>query len=226
MQKTLTKIVVFSLALIILGAFGIEAASPTPSVDVSQTALINTMVAGYFETQTASVPLATPTLAPSQTPIPTVTIVSSVVTFPPPPLPGINTVAPTISLPLPGIFPTATFSSAAAVGSSCNNLTLVRDLSFPPGSVLSSNQNFIKEWRVKNTGTCAWDYNFSMVLVGGDALDVGPTLFRKRVEPNETSVITLDMDAPKKTGTYTGYWRMSDGASPFGDTLVVSIVVP
>jgi next-to-BRCA1 protein 1 len=226
MQKTVTKIIVFALALILLGTFGVQSASQTPQVDVSQTALINTMVAGYFETQTASAPLATPTLSPSSTPPPTSTIVFSVVTFPPPPAQGINTIAPTIVLPSPVVLSTVAGSSAAVTGSSCYNLTFLRDLSIPPKTVLSSRQNFIKEWRVQNTGTCAWDYNFSMMLVGGDAMDVGPTLFRKRVEPNETAVITLDMDAPKKTGTYTGYWRMSDGTNPFGDTLVVSIVVP
>lgn len=227
MQKTLTKIIVFSLALIILGAFGIEAASPTPQVNVSQTALINTMVAGYFQTQTASVPLATPTLAPSQTPIPTITIVSSVVTFPPPP--SLNTTAPTFVLaplsPLATAVPNLP-SAASGSASGCYNLAYIQDTSIPDGTKVNSRETFKKSWRVQNSGTCPWMASFRFVLLSGEEFDAGQTtVLRKQIMPGGSTEIVFELTAPKKSGKYTSYWQMSDGTKLFGDTLGVSIVV-
>ena len=230
MQKTLTKILVFALALILLGAFGIQTTPKAPEVDVSQTAMINTMVAAYFETQTASVPLATPTLVPSQTPIPTVTIVSSVVTFPPPP--SLNIASPTFVLaPLSPLatavpnLPAAGSGSGSASG--CYNLAYIRDTSIPDGTKINSRETFKKSWRVQNTGTCPWMYPFRLVLLSCEDFDAGQTtVLRKQIEPGGSTEITLELTAPKKSGKYTSYWQMSDGTNLFGDTLGVSIIVP
>jgi hypothetical protein len=120
--------------------------------------------------------------------------------------------------------PTATVNSdALAVG--CNNLAFIRDVSIPAGTVIGKGQEFTKTWKVQNTGTCDWMYQYTLVLVGGDAYGGASTKIQKRVPVWSWSEITIELQAPKKPGTYTSYWRLSNGQSLFGATLTVSFVV-
>jgi hypothetical protein len=110
-----------------------------------------------------------------------------------------------------------------AVG--CNNLAFIRDVNVPAGTVFEKNREFTKTWKVQNTGTCDWMFQYSLVLVGGDAFGGVTTKIQKRVPVSSWSELTVDLKAPKKPGTYTSYWRLSNGQSLFGATLTVSFVV-
>ena len=233
MKKNPSKILIAMLVSMMLVSCG-GAATPTQDINAIMTASINTMVASFFMTQTASVPLATPTiptLAPSQTPIPTATIILPTATFLPPPTaiivyntPILGTVAPTITLGTPGTFVTATINPST-LGSGCNNLGFIRDVTIPAGTILKPSENFTKTWKVQNIGTCPWMYQYRMVLVSGEEFSAGSTKLDKQVAVNDWSEISLNMDAPNKEGNYVAYWRLSDGAKPFGATLVLSFQV-
>jgi hypothetical protein len=132
--------------------------------------------------------------------------------------PSTRTVTPT------GTLPTATVnSSALAVG--CNNLAFIHDVSIPSGTVIEKGQDFKKTWKVQNTGTCNWMYQYSLVSAGGDTLGGQPTKIQKSVPVWSWSELSINLEAPKKPGTYTSYWRLSNGQSAFGATLTISIVV-
>lgn len=230
MNKILYKTLVIFLASMLLVSCG-GTASPTQDVNAVMTAAINTMVASFFTTQTASVPLATPTLAPSLTPVPTATIVYPTATLPPPPTaviiystPVLGTAVPTLTLGTPGTFVTATVNPVS-LGSGCNNLAFIRDVTIPAGTTLKPGENFTKTWKVQNTGTCPWMYQYRMVLVSGEEFSAGSTKLDRQVTVNDWSEISLNMDAPNKEGTYTAYWRLSDGVNAFGATLVLTFQV-
>ena len=219
----------FLVSILVVSCGG--AGEPTvEDVDTLVTAGVGTMVASFFETQTAMVtpatitPLATMTPLPSFTPYPTNT---------PLPLPSATFIfytatfsLPTVGLPtVTGTLPTATVNSAS-LASGCNNLAFIRDVTIPPGTVVKPNETFTKIWKVQNTGTCDWMFQYSLVLISGEALGDSGERIQRQVTVWDWSELSVDMTAPKKPGTYISYWRLADGGGKlFGATLVASIVV-
>jgi hypothetical protein len=127
------------------------------------------------------------------------------------------------------ITPTGTLTPATADGSAlavgCNNLALIRDVTIPAGTVIEKGKDFKKTWKVQNTGTCDWMYQYSLIPIGGDSLGGDITKIQKVVSVWDWSELSIELEAPKTPGTYVGYWRLSNGQSEFGATLTVSVVV-
>lgn len=222
---------VLLLFILLLSACGFPAAEPS-NADPALTYAVDTIVAGFFATQTA---LVTPTPASTNTPLPTNT-------FPPPP-----TVANT-PLPLPtwtpvpvyytaipnsaltptvtGTPPTATPNNGA-LAFGCNNSAFVRDANYPNGTVVSPGEEFTKTWKVQNTGSCDWQYNYGMAIVVDKDFDSSWNRLGRDVKPGDWAEVSVILTAPNNDGTYTGSWRMADaGGNPFGVTLSVTIIVP
>ncbi len=186
------------------------------------------MVASFFETQTALVTPVTATTVPTETPFSTVTQFSSPTTFA---SPTFTYYTPTLGTLTPGT-PTATGTlstatinpNSLAVG--CNNLGFIRDVTIPAGTVIKKNQDFTKTWKVQNTGTCNWLYQYGLVLLSGEPYGGKNTKIQRLVTVNDWSEVSVNMTAPNKPGTYTNYWRMTDlNGNMFGSTLSVSFIV-
>jgi hypothetical protein len=112
------------------------------------------------------------------------------------------------------------------LASGCNNLRLIRDVTIPPGTVLKPRELFQKTWQVENNGTCDWVFLHHLTFVGGDQMAGEDTRLRKVIPPGKWTQISVDLEAPNREGTYTGYWRFADpDGNVFGTTLTVSIVV-
>lgn len=82
----------------------------------------------------------------------------------------------------------------------------------PDGTSFNPGQSFTKSWRLRNTGTCAWQSDFRFVFYSGNSMGSPAyiTLGRK-VNPGETIDLVLNLTAPSTAGTYTGYWRLRAG---------------
>lgn len=220
----------FAVLLVGLSLFFSACTAPSEETiseeDVILTYSVGTMVADFFATQTA---LVTPTPASTNTPLPTNT-------FPPPPtlantpLPLATwTPAPVYYTAVPltpvatGALPTAT--GALAFG--CNNSAFVRDVNYPSGTTVSPGEEFTKTWKVQNTGSCDWQYNYTMAIVVDNDFDSSWGRLGRNVQPGDWAEVSVILNAPNNDGTYTGSWRMADsGGNPFGVTLSVTIVVP
>lgn len=98
-------------------------------------------------------------------------------------------------------------------------------MTIPAGTSLKPNETFIKIWKVQNTGSCEWLYQYRLVLISGPEFSAGNTKLGKIVTVGDWSELSLEMDAPSKEGDYVAYWRLSDGVKPFGATLEVSFKV-
>jgi hypothetical protein len=124
-----------------------------------------------------------------------------------------------------GTRPTPTIDPST-LGSGCNNLAFIRDVTFPAGTTVQRGTDFVKTWKVQNTGTCPWLYQYRLVLISGDDYGAGDTKLQKKVEVNSWTELSLNLTAPKVAGTYNSYWRLADADNvPFGATLVLNIVV-
>jgi hypothetical protein len=226
MRKYLISIIV--LIVLILAACE-ETGTPTDSPAVMMTSAVGSMVASFFSTQTA---MATPP-APAQvrpgpatsTFLPTPTFIISTPTF------ATFTPAYYSATPTKGtVTPTGTLQTTtpdpASLAVGCNNLAFVRDVTVPSGTVMARGQMFRKTWKVQNTGTCDWAFNYILVHTGGDLLSGETGRTQKRVPVWSWAEVSVDMNAPQTPGKYSSSWRLSDGkGGMFGATLTVSIVV-
>jgi hypothetical protein len=111
--------------------------------------------------------------------------------------------------------PTCTASLLPAVSTNtpvpyirCDAATFINDVTYPDGTVVSRGASFIKTWRLKNIGTCAWTPSYALVFVGGDAMG-GPSAMSlpARVNPGQTIDLSVTLHAPKTDGKYRGFWK-------------------
>lgn len=199
MNKNISPIllVILTLAGILsLTACGAGTPEPTPTIDVApiQTDAVSTFAAGL--TQTAFLqPTETPTITP------TPTLAST----------------PTLGTPLPpsgGLVPTA----------SCYGLIFRQDVTIPDNTAMVPGQTFTKTWKVRNSGSCAWESTFKLISTGGDAMGGTAKTLGQSVAPGAEIDISVPMTAPNKTGVVRGNWRMSNAnGTAFGDELYVII---
>lgn len=217
-RRTLIPLLLITILLTSCG--GQTAGEPTQDVEGTVAVAAQTFAASLFQTQTALAPTITNTVPPTVTPLPT----SSPLALPSPIASTTqvffgNTVIPT------GTYYTAT-PNPSTLAYGCNNLALVRDVTVESGTIMNPETQFTKTWQVANTGTCDWLYLYELVFVSGDRMGGNSRRLSTKVPPKEWKQLSVDLDAPKNPGTYTGYWRLSDGAGhAFGATLKVSIVV-
>jgi hypothetical protein len=215
--------------LLLVGIFIASCAPRAPEEPVEQdiaaslTAGVGTIVAYFFETQTALAPPAS--MTPSITPLPEAS--SSPIVFPTLGSVASPTTAFVFASPTPtGTYYTAT-PNAGSLAYGCNNLAFIRDVSLPNGTVLEPNEPFTRTWKVSNNGTCDWLYGYRLVPVSGFQLASDPIgVHNAPVPPGEWREFSVGARAPDDAGTYTQYWQMSDGAGhTFGATLSISIIV-
>ncbi len=134
--------------------------------------------------------------------------------------------------------PTPVPSQPTATPAACiDGISFVEDLTYPDNHMTTPaafypGTEFQKGWKIKNTGTCAWDINYTLVYVGGNtpaALMGGqPTAVNTKVSPGVMYDMFVNLVAPLQTGTYQGFWQMRNPLGQyFGERIWVGIqVVP
>ena len=213
------------IGILLASCGGQTAGGPTPDLNLTVAAGAETMVAAVFQTQTAIAPTASDTPLPTLTSLPTTTALTL-----PSPIATATQGILFFSSPTPtGTFYTQTPSSSSlAVG--CNNAALIRDVTIPSGTVIRPGESFIKTWQISNAGTCDWLYGYSLVHASGERMGGNGYRLSSRINvpvpPGEWRQISIELNAPNNTGTYTGTWRIANGEGQmFGASLGVSIVV-
>lgn len=234
-RKLPRKVLLILLAGTLLIAGCTMGATEVPTLDVNaiNTAAVSTAMAEVSSqlTQTAlAAPSPTPLATNTLLPLPTSALPTSA-------LPTANTGAiPTLSFnttPIAGFTQLASPAAPAAtvsLGDACNNNVYESDVTVPDGTILRPGVDFIKQWAIRNTGTCTWDEGYALVFIGGDqAMDPANFEFRTSddfVSPGEGVNIGVPLTAPLAEGTYQGTWRMrSDSGVYFGTPLTIVFVV-
>jgi hypothetical protein len=136
-----------------------------------------------------------------------------------------STVAPLPTATLANITPLAT-TIVANPTSSCNMMSYVNDVTIPDNTPMTPEQTFTKTWKVKNSGTCAWEAGYKFAFTGGDAMSGETYTLTESVPANAQVELSVPMTAPNKTGSIRGNWRMSTTAGQFfGDEVYLIILV-
>jgi hypothetical protein len=197
------------LSLMLLGTFLLTACSPAAQA-VASTAtsspqndqsVINTSVAATvsgLSTELAS--LKQTNAAPSATPGGTGT----------PNAPG---------TPVVGLLPQAT--PAAHTAGLCDYAAFISDINIPDGTMIPPGTKFTKTWAIKNTGSCAWTPEYSLVYVGGDLLGAPSSLpmTTANVAPGETTRVSIEFTAPNDLTIHRSFWKFRNASGgTFGVT--------
>ena len=194
--KLIVLVIMLAVSAAVSGCGKSEETTPTLSPDIIRTQAVATFSIGL--TQTA---LAQPTATATETPTPTPTVTPTITTSP---------TAQIVILPT----------------SSCNALAFIADITIPDNTKMNPGQTFTKTWRVKNTGTCAWETDYQLKFFSGNALGGSSLTLNKVYNAGAEVDLSINMTAPVNTGIYTGNWRMTDDTGAFfGDSFYVLINV-
>jgi hypothetical protein len=109
----------------------------------------------------------------------------------------------------------------------CTNVvTFLEDVTIPDGTVIAAGEAFVKQWRVKNDGTCDWDDSYLLKLVSGDALGAPTETALYPARAGAEVVIEMNLTAPVDAGSYHTVWQaFAPDGTPFDQPIYVDFVV-
>jgi hypothetical protein len=205
-----TKFIIFAvMATLILAACApATPIVPTPDVLAVRTSAAYTVVAEF--TLTAASFTATP-LPATETPTPE-----------PPPQP---TETPTVAFSTD-----PTQIALGTPGELCDNFSFdpaTVDVTIVDGTQMTPGQDFVKTWKIKNTGICAWGAGYGLTYAGyADKMSGDPVPLGTLVGVGQEVDVSVNFKAPSKVGEYTSAWQMANAKNiPFGKAVFVKIVV-
>jgi uncharacterized protein YkwD len=100
----------------------------------------------------------------------------------------------------------------------------------PNVAVVNAGETFVETWRIRNTGTRAWESasgGFRWVFVGGDQMG-GPAQIPivGTIPAGGEHAVTVELTAPLEVGQYEGRWQVKDSSGrPVGPESWVRIEV-
>lgn len=204
------RLILYFLPLAIL-LIAMACNMPLRGQTISQADLVKTASAGTLQAQLTEInqPLATlePVEAspqPSETPLGTITPTIT-------PLPTEPAATEVVASPTPKASPTPI----------CNRAAFITDVTVKDNTEFAPGETFIKTWRLKNVGVCAWDADSSLVVDGENNLSApGAVAFTEQViDPGETVDVSVKLQAPDLVGTYRTSFRLrSSSGETFGTT--------
>ena len=107
------------------------------------------------------------------------------------------------------------------------NAAYVADVTIPDNTRVDPGETFTKIWRVRNSGTCAWESGAQLAFVSGEPMGGPVAVDVPAVAPGSNTDVSVDLVAPREPGTYRSTWQLQgpDGVR-FGSRVYVQIVVP
>ncbi len=90
------------------------------------------------------------------------------------------------------------------------------DVTIPDDTILRPGEEFIKTWRLQNTGTCTWNSDYALVWFSGEQINANPVVpLRGMTEPGQSVDLSVEMKAPETEGTYQGWWKLRNPSASF-----------
>ena len=202
-RNVLVVTMLFAMLITACGSAGTPDAEPTPDVAAIRTSAAGTVVSQFTLTAAAFTP--TPS-EPTETPAPETT----------------GTTTPTAT----GAFAQVTDASGTVV-SLCDSLQFVADVNVPDDTNMSPGQDFLKTWRVKNTGSCPWGEGYELVYAGyANEMSGQPQPLTQVVQPGQEVELSVQFTAPDEIGEYLSAWQLSNPAGvTFEEIIFVRIIV-
>jgi len=215
MRLKLTLSVMLVAALITAGCGASNTpqnTEPTPDVAVIRTSAASTVISQFTLTAAAFTP------TPSE---PTEETTSSTPSTPSTPQ-GTSTATVQPTQPLAQV--TNAQGTTVAL---CDSMQFVADVNIPDNTNMAPGQDFLKTWRVKNTGSCPWGEGYELVYADyANDMDGQPQPLTEVVQPGQEVEISVQFTAPSEIGEYLSAWQMQNPAGvTFPEAIFVKIIV-
>jgi hypothetical protein len=109
----------------------------------------------------------------------------------------------------------------------CDSMEFVADVNIPDNTNMAPGQDFLKTWRVKNTGSCPWGAGYELVYADYVyEMDGQPQPLTEVVQPGQEVEISVQFTAPSEIGEYLSAWQMQNPAGvTFPEAIFVKIIV-
>ena len=203
-MKTKVSISVVVTAVLLAACAPATPIEPTPDVLAIRTSAANTVVAEFTLTAAAFTPTSQP---PTQTPTPEIPTETPTIAF--------ATDPTLIALGTPG----ALCDDASYDGATVD-VTILDD------TVMTPAQQFVKTWKIKNTGTCSWGDGYVLIFSSGEKMDGQAVPLGVVVQPDQEIDVSVNFTAPIKLGQYSSTWVMANPQGyTFGKSIYVRIIV-
>ena len=209
MNLKLTVITLIGALLIVACGPSAAPQEPTPDIALVRTSAASTVISQFTLTAAAFTPT---------TSVPT------------------NTSAPEATAPA-----AATATATGAVIAQVTNLSgtpealcdslsydvATVDVNVPDNTVLAPGQDFIKTWKVRNSGSCEWGAGYVLAYAGyTDQMSGQFVALTDVVLPGEEVDVSVQFKAPAQAGTYLSAWQMRNPAGvTFEEIIFVKIIV-
>lgn len=121
-----------------------------------------------------------------------------------------STPAPT-GTPIPMLTPFFSNSQVGSGDNCINAAVFIKDVTVPDNEIIKKGQRFVKTWQFKNSGSCTWTPDYSIVFIWGDRMN-GPTPkpIGQTIAPGQTIEVSTELTAPSEPGQYQGSWSFQD----------------
>lgn len=107
-----------------------------------------------------------------------------------------------------------------------DNGRYIADVTIPDDMEIQPGQEFVKTWRVQNTGDTTWD-DYALVFIGGNAMGSSTKIPIPTAAPGAQIDISINQIAPRQAGTWFGDWKLENRQGrQFGEVLYLRIIVP
>lgn len=183
-QITLTLLLIFALAAC---APKTTPAAPTPDISAISTAAAETVVANITGTALAQPPTSLPTATqalPTEAPSATPTVLLAI-TF-----------------------------GAGTSGPLCEVFQFITDINYFDDTGVAAGSEFIKTWKIRNVGVCAWGAGYKLAYAGYvEKMSGAPLAITTVVQPGQEIEVSVQFKAPTKPGVYVSAWTMSNPQS-------------
>ncbi|MBC7877132.1 MAG: hypothetical protein H7Y59_08190 [Anaerolineales bacterium] len=203
-MKTKLPIMALTSILILAACAPATPIEPTPDVLAIRTSAAYTVVAEFTLTASAFTPTALP---PTETPIPELPTETATLAF--------ATDPTQIALGTPG--------------APCNDLSIDNntvDVTILDGTQMTPGQEFVKTWKIKNTGICTWGEGYGLLYLYGERMNGQPIPLSVVVEVGQEVEVSVTLKAPDQVGSYISAWQMATASGvPFGVELNCKIIV-
>lgn len=203
MKTQLPAAVLLTIAVFASACAPAAPVQPTADVNAIRTSAANTVVAEFTLTAAAFSPTPPPTNTP-ESELPTETPTAALATDP-----------TQIALGTPGVL--------------CDDFSFddaTIDVTIPDGTPMTPGQEFVKTWKIKNSGSCTWGAGYGLIFSYGTRMDGQPIPLTTPVQPGQEVELSVNFKAPTAIGEYTSAWQMINARGiPFGKAIFVKIIV-
>ena len=147
--------------------------------------------------------------------------------FRPPTQPEPTQVLPTTT-PIPAIYtPVPTPTVTATIEVPCtNDLEFLDDITIEDNTSVLPGSSIDKQWLVKNSGTCNWDFTYRLKWIGGDPLGAVQEQILYPARAGTQAALRILFTAPTIAGIYESAWQAYDpDGIAFGDPIFMKVIV-